>query len=297
MRRAAGRLIGVLLLLFPAPALAQESRRIEIPRGDGTTIDINVWDRGDGADGALLLIGGSDCLLNQHRAFFPRLLAGASKRWVVSVEKEGASETGRCAEGYERTSPESQRALDHVRAMTWMKRELDLPSTRAFQVVGTSAGGFAACAVAGATDDVGALALMSVAGGQSFEADMRDLTQNSGRIAAEIDRVLVTPRLGQTWLGEDNPEIWWWSALPLACADQLEGWSGPTLVLHGAADEAVPVASARLLAEKLRVREASVDYVELAGAGHDLFINAAERPVEGDGLDIALKWLAQQQRP
>jgi len=275
------------------PANAPEPRRVEIARGDGTTIDITVWDRGSGTHKALIVIGGSDCLKNEHRTWMPRVIAEAPTRWVVSVDKEGARDDSEsCSAEYERTSIEPQRALDHIRAMTWLKHELNLPGMKAFQVMASSAGGAAACAIAGATDDVDAVALMSTTGGQSFQADMRQLTRNADRIGAEMDRVLSDPRMGQTWLGSTNPEIWWWSALPLECPAQMEGWQGPVLILHGSADESSPVTSARMLAETLKLRPGVyVAYRELLGAGHDLFIASSEKPEGGDGLDIALNWL------
>lgn len=280
-------------------AQTSEPRRIELPRGDGTTIDISIWDRGAGADLALVVLGGSDCLPNEHRSWFGRVLEGAEARWVVSVDKEGAGHDpaapDQCGPTYEQTSVEARRALDHVRALTWLRRDLDLPASAAFQLLATSAGGTAACAVAGATDDVQAMALLSTAGGASFADDMRQLTENEARIATEMERIQTDPRLGQTWLGSDNPEIWWWSALPLDCAGQMDGYAGPVLVVHGSEDQSSPVGSARRLVTLLEQRDGvSVDYVEMPGAGHDLFIASADKPEGGDGLDVALDWLADR---
>lgn len=297
MRRGLGLGLALAVLAGSAQAQTPEPQRFERLRGDGTTIDIALWDRGVGSAGALLVIGGSDCLKNEHRPWMARVIAGSDMRWVVSVDKEGAGAEGNvCSPEYERTSIESQRALDHIRAMTWLKRELALPAVGGFQVMATSAGGAAGCAIASATTDVGALVLMSTAGGRSFEADMRELTQNSERISSEIDRVLSSPRMGATWLGASNPEIWWWSALPLDCAAQMEGWRGRVLILHGNRDESSPVDSARRLAAVLEARPGvEVEYRELDGAGHDLFIAATEKPASGDGLAMALDWLRAEQ--
>ncbi|MFC7378965.1 alpha/beta hydrolase [Brevundimonas sp. GCM10030266] len=295
MRRFVTALLLSLFCISNAAAqTAREPRRLEIPRGDGTTIDVAIWDRGEGASGATLVLGGSDCLKNEYRGWMPRVIEGATTRWVISVDKEAAWDNpDACDPAYEAASVEPRRALDVIRAMTWLKRDLSLPQTGGFHVIATSAGGMPACAAAGATEDVGALALMSTAGGASFEADMRQLTRNAGRIGEEMDRVRSDPRLGQTWLGGTNPEIWWWSALPLDCSGQMDGWRGPVLILHGSEDQSSPVTSARRLAEVLGGREGvEVEYRELPGAGHDLFIAAETKPDGGDGLDIALGWLS-----
>lgn len=295
MRRAVGAL--ALWTLLSTVATAQtEPRRIELPRGDGSTIDISVWDRGEGADRALVVIGGSDCLLNEHRSWFGRVLTGAPTRWVVSVDKEGASANGDvCGPTYEQTSPEPIRALDHIRALNALRADLDLPDVGGFDIIATSAGGMAACAVAGATRDVASLALLSTGGGRPFVEDMRQLTENADRIDREMDRVMTDPRRGQTWLGATNPEVWWASALPLDCVGQLAGYTGEVLILHGDQDSSSPVDSARLLAAHLQEsRPGGVDYIELAGAEHDLFIGSADKPPEGDGLSRALDWLASR---
>jgi hypothetical protein len=58
------------------------------------------------------------------------------------------------------------------------------------------------------------------------------------------------------------------------------------------------VTSARRLAEVLGVREGvEVEYRELPGAGHDLFIAAETKPEGGDGLAIALEWLGARMEP
>lgn len=293
---AAGR------LAIPATAsdLFLIPRHIEIARGDGTTIDVVIWDRGEGTNAATLVLGGSDCKSAENRQWTPRVVEGASTRWVVAVDKEGSgADANVCGPTYEQTSVESQRALDVIRAMTRLKRELDLPATGAFRIIATSSGGMAACGAAGATTDVSTLALLSTAGGAAFEADMRQVTQDSGGgFAEQIDRVMAAPRIGQTWLGTANPEIWWWSALPLDCTGQLDGWQGSVLIVHGAEDKASPVTSARLLAETLEGHPGvSVDYREMEGAGHGLFITAADKPEGGDGLDITLGWLAARSAP
>jgi len=290
--------------LAHSPAVASDAfsnpRRMEITRGDGTTIDVVVWDRGEGVNAATLVLGGSDCKKGEHRQWTSRVVDGAPTRWVVAVDKEGAGEEAAvCGPTYEQTSVESQRALDVIRSMTMLKRELDLPAVGGFQIIATSSGGMAACGAAGATTDVAALALLSTAGGTAFEADMRQVTQDSGGgFAAQLDRVRTDPRIGQSWLGQSNPEIWWWSALPLDCSGQMDGWQGAVMIVHGSEDKASPVSSARLLAETFAGRPGvTVDYREMAWAGHGLFITSDTKPEGGDGLDIALGWLTARAAP
>lgn len=301
------KLASALLLtwcLLQGPAVASEvfsnPRRMEIPRGDGTTIDVVIWDRGEGTNAATLVLGGSDCKSAEHRQWTPRVVEGAPTRWVVAVDKEGAgADPDVCGPTYEQTSVESQRALDVIRAMTHLKRDLGLPAVGAFRIIATSSGGMAACGAAGATTDVATLALLSTAGGAAFEADMQQVTQDSGGgFAAQMERVSTDPRIGETWLGTANPQIWWWSALPLDCTGQLDGWQGSVLIVHGSEDKASPVTSARLLAETLDDRPGvSVNYREMEGAGHGLFITAAAKPEGGDGLEITLAWLSARPAP
>ncbi len=52
----------------------------------------------------------------------------------------------------------------------------------------------------------------------------------------------------------------------------VEEIAAPTLVVHGDADRIVPVANGRMLAARLP----SPEYVELAGHGHNLTLEAPE---------------------
>lgn len=53
--------------------------------------------------------------------------------------------------------------------------------------------------------------------------------------------------------------------------------TAPLLLMHGAADEVIPVSHSRELADRLRAAGAPVDYIELADAGHDPFTGPAAR--------------------
>ncbi len=270
----------------PAPRL------VEITRADDSVAAVEVYDRGDGvADRALLLVQGSTCMTSDAITWRDQVLREAAVRWVAIVRKDGAAADGSCAADYEAHAVEEARWFDNLAAVHRLKAELRLRERGAFDVLAVSAGGLTACALAGATDDVGALALLSTGGGMTFEAELDLLTKGDAQLAEQRRRVRTDPRLGKTWMGETNPEIWWWSVLGKRCAPLLEGYAGPTLVIHGVKDESTPVESARALVETLKARGRPVDFVEMP-TGHALGLKSL--PADQRGIGRAMAWFKRR---
>lgn len=280
-------------LWLPAFAKAEPIyRSIEVSRADDSTVDVQLIDRGSGTpDRVLLVIAGSDCRTARAQSWIDQILMAASVRWVALVEKEGSTATGRCGADYERYSTEEARWYDHLQAMRRLKRDLGLRAQGAFQVIGISAGGLTACAVAGATEDVGDIALLGAGGGVTFAEELALLTQGEAAMAADIARVGRDPRLGRNWMGDENPEIWWWSVLDKRCRPLLNGYRGRALIVHGTKDESVPLHSARTLASALKASSVEVSYLEL-DTGHDL--GQKDGPAASNGVAHAMNWLAKK---
>jgi acetyl esterase/lipase len=67
----------------------------------------------------------------------------------------------------------------------------------------------------------------------------------------------------------------------------------PVLLLHGDADEVVPVGQARSLAARLREHEVEVKYVEIAGGGHDFDKVLNHDPNELPSFPAMARWLRE----
>ncbi|WP_217352831.1 S9 family peptidase [Sphingomonas sp. ID1715] len=264
-------------------------RDLQIRRADSSTLNVEVYDRGLGAaDRALVVVQGSTCNTTQSLKWFDQVMRGAATRWVVVVAKDGSSGNGACGAGYEAHATEEARWFDHLVALRRVKQELHLRSDGAFQLLAVSAGGLTACAVAGATQDVSAVALLSTGGGITFEQELGILTKGDPRFAERRRRVQTDPRLGQTWMGDTNPEIWWWSVLDKRCLPLLDNYRGPVFVAHGLSDTSTPIESARSLVESLKARRLDVTSVELP-TEHDLGLSTL--PANENGIGRALAWL------
>ncbi|MFT4252624.1 MAG: hypothetical protein QM608_09085 [Caulobacter sp.] len=272
----------------PAPRLVQ------FPRADDTQVQVDVYDRAEGsADRALLLVQGSTCMTSDAISWRDQVLRETTVRWVAIVRKDGAAADGGCGADYEAHAVEEARWFDNLAAVHRLKTQLNLRARGAFDVLAVSAGGLTACALAGATDDVGALALLSTGGGMTFEAELDLLTKGDKQLVEERRRVRADPRLGKTWMGETNPEIWWWSVLGKRCAPLLDGYAGPTLVIHGVKDESTPIESARTLVEALKAGGRPVDFVEMP-TGHALGLKSL--PADRSGIGRAMAWFRAQDR-
>lgn len=281
----------VLLLTTASASAAIERRDLKIRRADDSLLTVEIYDRGAGSeDRALLIVQGSTCKTTRSLIWFDQVLERSTTRWVAVVEKDGASDTGACGPDYEAHSTEEARWYDHLLAARRLKDELHLRRHGAFQVLAVSAGGLSACAMAGATDDVGALALLSTGGGITFKEELDLLRKEDPEFAEQRRRVQSDPRLGKTWLGETNPEIWWWSVLSKRCLPLLDGYRGPVLIIHGVNDTSTPVESARTLSLGLKARGAAVTSIELP-TEHEL--GTKTLPPAHSGIGRALDWLAR----
>ncbi len=269
---------------------AQLGTAIRVPRADNSTLEVTLFDRERGqADRALLIVTGSDCKNAASQRWIGQVVAGAPFRWIAVVEKDGASPEDRCGAGYEHHATEEARWFDTLAAMHALKEKLHLRNERAFQVLSISAGGLTGCAVAGATSDVSALALLSTGGGLTFAQEMAITDKDHPRIREQQGWVQDHPQIGRTWLGETNPEIWWWSALPKRCLPLLATYHGRVLVEQGDEDDAVPLASATSLVDGLKHEHVAVDFVRFH-TGHDLGLS--NLPSQENGIARALSWLA-----
>lgn len=73
----------------------------------------------------------------------------------------------------------------------------------------------------------------------------------------------------------------------------VDGDDPPVLLVHGDADEVVPVGQARSLAARLREHQVEVKYVEIAGGGHDLEKVLKHDPSELPSFAAMARWLRE----
>lgn len=290
MLRRLAPVIVLWLGLLNGPAVAAPERRdLQIRRADDSLLTVEIYDRKAGPpDQALMVVQGSTCNTTQSLAWFDQVLREASARWVVVVAKDASSDAGVCGPGYEAHATEEARWFDHLSAARRLKQELKLRDHGAFQLLAVSAGGLTACAMAGASEDVSALALLSTGGGLTFRDELEILTKGDPKFAEQRLRIQSDPRLGKTWMGQTNPEIWWWSVLGKRCLPLLDGYRGAVLVVHGVKDTSTPIESARTLVRGLEARGVEVSDIELP-TEHDL--GTKDLPPEENGLGRALAWL------
>jgi pimeloyl-ACP methyl ester carboxylesterase len=73
----------------------------------------------------------------------------------------------------------------------------------------------------------------------------------------------------------------------------VDGDDPPVLLIHGDADEVVPVGQARTLAARLREHQVEVEYVEIAGGGHDFDEVLNHDPNELPAFPAMARWLRE----
>lgn len=178
----------------------------------------------------------------------------------------------RCSGGFfsiEGWVRDARAALDAARALDDLA---GLPSA----VVGSSAGGAVAATMTARGAPVDALALLAAPA--TWVSFAGDATEAIRRIREEAGMELLTEVLEdpRQWLSEFE-EVSTEKVMPLVRV--------PVLVVHGTADDVVPVHHASLIAERARAAELRV----IEGAGHQL------RQVP-EAIELVLDWLERTLR-
>lgn len=143
-------------------------------------------------------------------------------------------------------------------------------------VLGVSTGAHLAALLAYTSSNVQAVAL------QSPPTDLKSLGVGT-RVKWNADDSPLSAFLGAT--PAQNPTLTQ-RASPLFFADES---APPTLILHGNADDFVPVAQSEKLFQKLKKAGAWVEFIEFEGEGHAL--KNAQKDVEVAVVRFFKKWL------
>jgi pimeloyl-ACP methyl ester carboxylesterase len=165
---------------------------------------------------------------------------------------------------------------DHRAVIDWYLRGLE-PGVPVV-LVGASEGGDVAAAVAAAEPRITHVVLVGCGGGWSqaqelrHELDQRGSVLGLGSLAALEDRfraIREAPDSVELWAG--HPYCRWSSFLWAPPLDDLVRVNVPILLIHGDADRAVPVESARALVGAFWARgKRNLTYREHAGLDHRL---------------------------
>ena len=143
---------------------------------------------------------------------------------------------------------------------------------------GFSDGGSFGVEIAAYLPEVQRVVLGGFGGGMTFRefftdhAMCTDAAERAACVAELEDRfaaMQTNPRSDETWLGAPNAWRVWASRLDALPATVLADTDFPLVVYHGAEDAAVPVKSARRLAETMReARPQDFFFIEAPAMGH-----------------------------
>lgn len=132
-------------------------------------------------------------------------------------------------------------------------------------LIGFSAGAHLSLLEALTRNDDGRIrACVSISG----VADLADPAFHENTIGILKARVVVGIATGTAWDGENGDTVALYNAL--SPINQAKGANCPIVIAHGTNDRIVPVAQARLLAERLLALGKDVSYVEGTGLDHEL---------------------------
>lgn len=151
------------------------------------------------------------------------------------------------------------------------------------------------------------LVLMLALGDGAGDPDSADeVERHSSKVDVVAAFAAPTDLTAEDWVGTGgaayhtsfigSPHDEFMSGGPHAEASPLthvDGDDPPVLLIHGEADEVVPVGQARTLAASLREHEVEVEYVEIAGGGHDFDAVLNHDPNELPAFPAMARWLRE----
>lgn len=250
---------------------------------------INTWRRAGGSEKSrrvAVVFGGSGCAALVDNAIVADFVPASLYREVLLIEKPGISPTAECDLSTLINSTEEMRWADAANYLQWyVDHSLFTPE---FDLFAVSSGGLTACAIASNRADVKNLVLLSTGGGIPFSEELAILTNHDATFLAQMRRIMELPQPNKTWLGDDNGEIWWHSALAKSCAIDVPAINANMLIVHGRRDTAVPLVSASRLAELAKAREGAATDFLVVDEEHDLGLHENDRSKVG--LKI-MSWL------
>jgi predicted esterase len=288
-----------------------------VARADGSLIEVHVYrPQGRGPLPIVLAIDGSMCMPSTSGfiEFLRSSIAGEQLYALVVVEKPAPTplpppdEDGNinlgpeftCSEEFKQYYSIDQRVLDHLRAVQHLRRSADWWNRDLF-VWGFSDGGRVGSHVGAYVPETRRMALGGFGGGWGMAREFADVHMCAAdrtkdrpeclrSLQVQFDEIRRNPVTSKTWNGDANTYKAWATRLDAIEANVLDDVTIPLLLYHGELDNAVPVASARATAERLRRRNASFVYREIAGMGHGLGSRLSDE--ESERLhDQTLDWL------
>jgi len=260
----------------------------------------------------LLVIDGSLCIPSRLGSADLLAASDTTAHATLIVEKPDVTQPGIDADGGIRIGPDfecsdgfrarytiDQRVLDHLRALQHLRTHADWWNGELL-IWGFSDGGRIAARVGAFTPETRGMVLGGFGGGRPMAQDFEEFhichpERSDDRDAclvalrAQFDAMRHNPTPHETWNGDANSWATWASRLDAVEAHVLADVTVPVLMFHGSEDNSTPVASARMLAERLRDNPAFA-YREIDGMGHGL--GSGLSPSRGDALRTEfLGWL------
>ncbi len=229
---------------------------------------------------------------------------------VLSIEKPGLPDPGNdCPREYLERNTMDQRVEDVHTVISSLRGHHPGWDNRLY-VAGGSEGATVASLVAPALPETRALILMAGGGGFSMADEMlllrekRMLEQGSSEtqvaealaeMRLKFEEIRGNPTSELFWFGETNTYKWWASILFADLVGALRDFAQPLYMIHGTADESVPVESADALAANLSANgKTKLTYVRREGLSHS-FRDASGNSFLEHTFASAFLWLMKQE--
>jgi pimeloyl-ACP methyl ester carboxylesterase len=220
---------------------------------------------------------------------------------VIAAERRGVASDGKVdAVIAARSAARQRRIADSITVLNWGL--IGLPSDLPVVLLGASEGGDVAAAVAARCPRVTHVILLGSGGGWTQEEEFRHFIRTRGQcldlkseedLDARVADIRAHPDADLRWAG--HPYLRWSTYMFSRPADELLRVECPILVVHGTADDSVPVESARALRDAfIRAGKTNLTLAEIPGASHR-FADAASGAPKLPLVEVeVVGWLGKQ---
>jgi dipeptidyl aminopeptidase/acylaminoacyl peptidase len=250
------------------PARLGEGRRVEVETRDGARIEAYLTIPSGGRPGPVVALVHGGPEVRDYRGWDRQAQALAARGWwVVQPNFRGSGGYGQAfaSGGWKRWGDRMQQDVEDAVAQVVRAHGLDGDRVA---IMGTSYGGYAALMGAVLRPDLYKAAI-SICG----LGDMPDILEWEKRqddTPGQPIYAFWTKRIGDL----ETDRVMLEAASPRRRAAEI---ACPVLLVHGEIDGVVPVSQSRRMNEALKAARKSVEYVEVAGAGHADWSDAQEK--------------------
>ncbi len=296
-------------LIVPNLLHAADFSERSAKRLDGSMINYYVTrPSGRSTSPLMLVVQGSSCKSIYDSALGAGPTVDKTKIARIDLEKYGLDKTSKkeeCPKSYFENNSIDQRIGDYLRVIQTLRGQSSWWNGQLI-IVGGSEGGMLAPILATYIPETKKVVVMAGGTGWTMREEMLFLLEKElrgkgfseealqlelSKMSNSFNEAVLSPTGSKTYCGSTNTYKWWASILSLRPLNFMVTLDIPILMVHGDADVATPVESARATVQEFKeLSKSNLKYIEYPGLDHHWINRSGESKVDQVLNDIIV-WI------